>query len=175
MAKTVITNVGDPSAPKPTQTGAMDAGTWKDPASGQERNWFQVEVSTLRRGRKTSAVRNFWLENRDTLDRDAVVEMMEAGENLAEGEDAWAMVSVDIQPRPVVINGEPRLDKDGKPVFQTTANLIVLPGETIRQALTATFRGAKLLEDAVEDVAPDADSVDEVAAGSINETAGANV
>ena len=141
MASLVITHVGDPENPGKTPSGAADAGVVK-PENGTPFRWTQVRVAMKMRGRIVTASRNFILDRNDTVDLEALRELRESQENLAEGADAWELRTVDIVPV-----ATPFTDADGKPRMQVKANVVVLPGETLRAALAATNREFRLLED----------------------------
>src|SRR5690606_33675674 len=70
MSHITITNVGDPSQPKQKPNGAADAGTVRS-NGGQTHHWFQVEVEARRGLRRTTASRNFWVEDRNSIDHEA--------------------------------------------------------------------------------------------------------
>ena len=155
MSHIIITNVGDPNEPKQKPNGSFDAGTVRS-SEGETHHWFQVEVEARRGLRKMTATRNFWIESRNSLDREAAVQAMRDGANVGAGRDGIQVTTVDIEPRPVVVAGEQRLDANGEPIFQTSATIVVLPGETVRSALSSTFSGAKLLADHPEEEKSDA-------------------
>lgn len=111
---------------------------------GKPRKYWQLTL-VKRSGpggvRTLEAARNFWLDDRDTIDRDVMLELMQAKEpvDLSADKEPFDVVKVDIHPRELRdASGDPIVDENGVVRQQITARVIVLPGESVKSALAAT-------------------------------------
>lgn len=96
---------------------------------GQPRHYFTLEVAAEDGLRDISARRNFWVENRDTINHARAKKAMEAGADVS---STLSVVTVETEPRSWV-------DAEGKTQTSTRATLIVLKDEPLGIALRATF------------------------------------
>jgi hypothetical protein len=108
--------------------------------TGSSRRYWKLTTVRRIRGRCFFAVRFFWYDEGMAPQPSVLEDMRDQNTNLLEL--GWRSETFDIKARPYILEGcdSPVMRRDGTPVMQERVALILLPGESVDSALTATYR-----------------------------------